>query len=55
MIQNAHDVLEEVRDEEQEAYDNLPEGLQYRVTPCLAPCEVWYLTYRMGEEFDNDE
>ena len=29
MIQNAHDVLEEVRDEEQDAYDNLPEGLQY--------------------------
>lgn len=29
MIQNAHDVLEEVRDEEQEAFDNLPEGLQY--------------------------
>lgn len=28
-IQNAHDVLEEVRDEEQDAYDNLPEGLQY--------------------------
>ena len=29
MIQNAHDVLEEVRDEDQDAYDNLPEGLQY--------------------------
>ena len=29
MIQNAHDVLEEVRDEEQDAFDNLPEGLQY--------------------------
>lgn len=28
MIQNAHDVLEEVRDEEQDAFDNLPEGLQ---------------------------
>ena len=29
MIQNAHDVLEEVRDDEQDAFDNLPEGLQY--------------------------
>ena len=29
MIQNVHDVLEEVRDEEQDAFDNLPEGLQY--------------------------
>ena len=28
MIQNAHDVLEEVRDEEQDAFDNMPEGLQ---------------------------
>lgn len=28
-IQGAHDVLEEVRDEEQDAYDNMPEGLQY--------------------------
>ena len=28
-IQNAHDVLDEVRDEEEEAYDNMPEGLQY--------------------------
>ena len=28
MIQNAHDVLDEVRDEEQDAFDNLPEGLQ---------------------------
>lgn len=27
-IQDAHDVLEEVRDEEEQAYDNLPEGLQ---------------------------
>ena len=32
MIQNAHDVLEEVRDEEQDAFDNLPEGLQYSAT-----------------------
>lgn len=29
IIQNAHDVLEGVRDEEQDAFDNLPEGLQY--------------------------
>ncbi len=28
IIQNAHDVLEEVRDEEQDAFDNMPEGLQ---------------------------
>ena len=28
-IQKAHDLLEEVRDEEQDAYDNMPEGLQY--------------------------
>ena len=28
MIQNAHDILEEVRDEEQDAFDNMPEGLQ---------------------------
>jgi len=28
-IQDAHDVLEEVRDEEQDAFDNMPEGLQY--------------------------
>ena len=28
-IQDAYDVLEEVRDEEQDAYDNMPEGLQY--------------------------
>lgn len=27
-IQEAHDVLEGVRDEEEEAYDNMPEGLQ---------------------------
>lgn len=27
-IQNAHDVLEEVRNEEEEAFDNMPEGLQ---------------------------
>lgn len=28
MIQDAHNVLEEVRDEEQDAFDNMPEGLQ---------------------------
>ncbi len=28
-IKNAHDTLEAVRDEEEEAYDNMPEGLQY--------------------------
>jgi len=28
-IQKAHDLLEDVRDEEQDAYDNMPEGLQY--------------------------
>lgn len=28
-IQDAHDVLDGVRDEEEEAYDNMPEGLQY--------------------------
>lgn len=27
-IQEAHDVLENVRDEEEEAFDNMPEGLQ---------------------------
>lgn len=28
-IKNAHDTLEEVRDEEEKAYDNMSEGLQY--------------------------
>lgn len=28
MISGAKEILEEVRDEEQESYDNLPEGLQ---------------------------
>lgn len=29
LIEKAREILEEVKDEEQEAYDNLPESLQY--------------------------
>ena len=29
LIEKARNILEEVKDEEQEAYDNLPESLQY--------------------------
>lgn len=29
MIGSAKDILDEVRDEEQEAFDNLPESFQY--------------------------
>lgn len=27
----------------------------HRITPCLAPCEVWHLTYRMGDELNDNE
>ena len=29
LLQQAQEIIEEVRDEEQGAFDNLPEGLQY--------------------------
>lgn len=45
MLDRAHDMIENVRDAEQEAYDNLPESLQNaergeRMVECIAHLET---------------